>query len=83
MRQPNLGAALSSITYLTIPVVLDGSSVTVDLTDDGEPGTWGNTWQIDKGEGQEGGYWRPATSEEYDAAWGLVAPLLEGAKDGN
>lgn len=63
-RQLGLGNAPDRIVYITIPIVISGSHIEVDLTDDGEPGPWGNTWVTDD-ERAEKGYWELDFSEEY------------------
>jgi hypothetical protein len=76
MTTRSLEAALPRVVYCVVPVRIDGSSVTVDLTDDGEPGMWGNAYVYDGS--PDGGTWEHDHGEDtFVAAWELVSSLLE------
>jgi hypothetical protein len=78
MEQPTFGTTFKRVVYLTVPVVIDGEQVSIDLTDDGEPGPWGNVfvyegetgrWEIDHG-----------SKNWFMRAWDHLAAVLEAGQ---
>lgn len=76
MRQTGLGEATVRTVYCTVPVVIDGSRVYPNLTDDGEPPMGYDMWVCSDSE-IEGGYWAVANDDDLTAAWNLVSRAFE------
>lgn len=76
-RQTSLGEARPRIVYCMVPMVIDGSHVYPDLTDDGDPREGYNLWVYSDSE-IEGGYWAVADADDLMAAWDVLGGALEG-----
>lgn len=66
--------------YVTVPVVLENDEPpTIDPSDDGEPGSWGNCWIYSESE-MESGYWDDASLEDIGKAWDYVETMLQATQ---
>ena len=74
-RQPTLGGALPRTVYCVVPVWIHGSTVEVNLMDDGAPYDGYDCWYEDESL-VYGGEWGKADDDDIGKAWGLLSEAL-------
>lgn len=68
------------IVYVTVPVVLKNDEPpTIDTSDDGTPGCWGDCWVYSEHE-MESGYWAHSSLEDMGKAWDYVETMLQATQ---